>query len=71
MRVPKEIEIVMHLAAIVGGIKCNMAHPGTMFRDNILINTNMLEAARINAEYGWAKRMREVQAMAYAKEFGV
>ena len=100
-------EIVIHTAARVGGIGYNKDHPGTMFRDNILINTNMLEAARqnrveryqvvssacvyprfctiptpetegfkdvpepTNQGYGWAKRMAEVQAHAYAQEFGM
>lgn len=39
-------EIVFNLAARVGGIEYNKKHPGTMFRDNILINTTVLEAAR-------------------------
>lgn len=42
----KDQEIVFNLAAKVGGIKYNQKHPGTMFRDNILINTTVLEAAR-------------------------
>lgn len=100
-------EIVLNLAAKVGGIEFNKNHPGTIFRDNVLINTNMLEAARsnmierflvvssacvypryctiptpeeegfkgvpepTNEGYGWAKRMAEVQARAYAQEFGM
>jgi len=39
-------EVVMHLAAKVGGVAYNVAHPGTMFYTNVLINTNILEAAR-------------------------
>jgi GDP-L-fucose synthase len=39
-------EIVMNLAAKVGGIEFNKKHLGTMFRDNVLINTTVLEAAR-------------------------
>ncbi|UCC68784.1 MAG: NAD-dependent epimerase/dehydratase family protein, partial [Armatimonadota bacterium] len=39
-------QIVMHLAADVGGIKYNMAHPGTIFRNNLLPFMHMLEAAR-------------------------
>ncbi len=41
-------EIVLNLAAKVGGIEFNRKHLGTMFRDNILISTQMLEAARLN-----------------------
>jgi len=105
--VSKNMDMVLNIAAKVGGIDFNKKHPGTMFRDNILINTNVLEAARINnAErvlvvssacvyqrhckiptpesegfkgmpeptndgYGWAKRMTEFQAQAYAREFGM
>lgn len=41
-------EIVLNLAAKVGGIEFNRKHLGTIFRDNILISTQMLEAARLN-----------------------
>jgi len=40
-------EIVLNLVAKVGGIEFNRLHLGTMFRDNVLINTNVLEAARL------------------------
>ena len=39
---------IIHLAAKVGGIKANMDHLGDFYRENILINTNVLEAARTN-----------------------
>lgn len=42
----REQEVVMNLAARVGGIEYNKTHQGTMFRDNMLIATVMLEAAR-------------------------
>ena len=37
---------VIHLAALVGGIGGNLMHSGDFFRSNILINTNVLDAAR-------------------------
>ena len=37
---------VIHLAAQVGGMGANMTYPGTFFRNNILINTNVLEACK-------------------------
>jgi GDP-L-fucose synthase len=40
-------EKVIHLAALVGGIGGNMIHSGEYFRNNILINTNVLESARL------------------------
>jgi GDP-L-fucose synthase len=43
-----EPNAVIHLAAKVGGVKANMEHMGDFYRDNILINTNVLEAAHLN-----------------------
>ena len=37
---------VIHLAALVGGIGGNVMHSGDYFRNNLLINTNVLESAR-------------------------
>jgi len=39
-------EIVLHLAAHVGGVGFNTLHPATMFRDNMRVTTHMLEAAQ-------------------------
>lgn len=39
-------DIVMNLAARVGGIEYNRTHQGTMLQDNLMISTVMLEAAR-------------------------
>lgn len=39
-------DIVMNLAAKVGGIEYNRMHQATMFRDNLPIETTMIEAAR-------------------------
>ena len=41
------IDSIVHCAAKVGGIKANSEHLGEFFYDNISINTNVLEAARI------------------------
>jgi len=41
-------DAVIHLAAKVGGIKANMDNLGDFYRENILINTNVLESAHIN-----------------------
>ena len=38
--------LVFHLAAKVGGIGANRAHPGTFFRDNMAMGVNVLEEAR-------------------------
>jgi len=40
-------ENVIHLAAQVGGIGGNLIHSGEYFRNNILININVLESSRI------------------------
>lgn len=39
-------DAIIHAAALVGGIGGNLMKSGEYFRDNILINTNVLEAAR-------------------------
>ena len=39
-------DAIIHLAARVGGIKANMERMGEFYYDNILINTNVLEAAK-------------------------
>lgn len=42
----KNQEVVMNLAARVGGIGFNRAHQGTMLHNNLVIETTMIEAAR-------------------------
>ena len=42
-----DTEIVMHLAAAVGGIEYNIKHPASIFRENMQIFMNVLEAARL------------------------
>ena len=41
-----KIDSIIHCAAKVGGIKSNMEHLGEFFYENIIINSNVLEAAR-------------------------
>jgi len=43
----KDAEYVFHLAGYVGGVGRNVAHPAGMFTPNMLMNTQMLEAARL------------------------
>ena len=43
----KRQDVVMNLAAHVGGIEYNRLHKATMLRDNLLIASTMLEAARL------------------------
>ncbi len=40
------IDLVIHLAAKVGGIGFNQENPGTLFYDNILMGVQLMEAAR-------------------------
>ena len=42
----EDMDVVMNLAARVGGIEYNRTHQATMLKDNMLIGTVMLEAAR-------------------------
>ena len=45
--VKNRIDSIIHLAAISGGIELSIKHPATLLRDNILMNINVLEAARL------------------------
>jgi GDP-L-fucose synthase len=42
----KDIDIVIHLAARVGGIGYNMKYPATLFYDNAIMGIQLMEAAR-------------------------
>ncbi|MCL0072152.1 GDP-L-fucose synthase [Thermodesulfovibrionales bacterium] len=39
-------DIVIHLAAVVGGIGANLAHPGQFFYDNAIMGIQLIEYAR-------------------------
>jgi GDP-L-fucose synthase len=41
-------EVVIHLAAVVGGIEANRAHPGQFVYENLIIGAMRLEYARQN-----------------------
>ena len=41
-------DIVIHLAAIVGGIGANRENPGSFFYDNIIMGIQLMEQARLN-----------------------
>jgi GDP-L-fucose synthase len=40
-------EVVVHLAAVVGGIGANRANPGRFFYDNAIMGIQLIEAARV------------------------
>jgi GDP-L-fucose synthase len=46
VRAVKDIDIVIHLAARVGGIGYNMKYPATLFYDNAIMGIQLMEAAR-------------------------
>ncbi|MEM2839592.1 MAG: GDP-L-fucose synthase [Thermoplasmata archaeon] len=46
-RAVKGIDIVIHVAGRGGGIGYNRSYPGSLFYDNIIMNTQMMEAARL------------------------
>jgi GDP-L-fucose synthase len=48
LRVSKNVDVVIHLAANVGGIGYNLAKPANLFEDNILLSVNMMRAALKN-----------------------
>ncbi|OGG46589.1 MAG: GDP-fucose synthetase [Candidatus Handelsmanbacteria bacterium RIFCSPLOWO2_12_FULL_64_10] len=39
-------DLVIHLAAVVGGIGVNQAHPGRFFYDNLIMGAHLMEYAR-------------------------
>lgn len=41
------VDVVIHLAGVVGGIGYNQKLPGSMFYDNIIMGTQLMEAARL------------------------
>lgn len=47
-KVTKDKDIVIHLAANVGGIGYNLVKPGELFYDNVLLGIHMLEESRKN-----------------------
>lgn len=48
LKVTKNIDVVFHLAANVGGIGYNLENPADLFYDNLVMGTFVMEAARIN-----------------------
>lgn len=41
-------DIVIHLAAVVGGIGANRENPGSFFYDNLIMGVQLMEEARLN-----------------------
>ncbi len=39
-------DVVIHLAAVVGGIGANLAHPGKFFYENLIMGVELIEEAR-------------------------
>ncbi|MFA7030076.1 MAG: GDP-L-fucose synthase [Candidatus Cloacimonadaceae bacterium] len=48
LSVTKGVDLVIHLAASVGGIGYNMNNPGSLFYDNAIMGIQLMEAARQN-----------------------
>lgn len=46
-RAVKGQDIVVHLAAVVGGIGANREHPGKFFYENLMMGIQLMEAARL------------------------
>lgn len=57
-------DVVIHLAAVVGGIGFNQANPATLFYDNLMMSVQLLEAAR---EAGVRKFVSVGTACSYPK----
>ncbi|MFZ5933173.1 MAG: GDP-L-fucose synthase family protein [Patescibacteria group bacterium] len=48
VRVTRGVDIVIHLAANVGGIAYQKRNPGSIYYDNVIMATHLMEAARLN-----------------------
>lgn len=46
--ITKNVDVVFHIAAKVGGIGLNQEKPGELFYDNLIMGTNLMEEARKN-----------------------
>ena len=57
-----EPDVVIHLAAKVGGLGANMRYKGQFYTENMLINTNVLLAAK---EFGVKKLLSVMSACVY------
>ena len=42
----KDIDIVFHIAGVTGGIGFTKKHPGSVFYDNLMMGTNIMEESR-------------------------
>lgn len=60
-----EQEIVLNLAAVVGGIEYNRTHPGSLFRDNVRPFLNVIDAAR---EAGVGRMLVTSSACVYPRD---
>jgi len=47
-KVAKESDVIIYLAAKVGGIGANMQNPGSFFYDNLMMGVQLIEQARLN-----------------------
>lgn len=46
-KVAEQSDIIIHIAAKVGGIGANMQHPGDFFYDNLMMGVGLIEQARL------------------------
>jgi GDP-L-fucose synthase len=63
-KVANNADIIIHLAAMVGGIGFNREHPGQLFYQNMIMGTQLMEAAR---EAGVSKFVSIGTVCAYPK----
>jgi GDP-L-fucose synthase len=47
LHIVKDVDVVIHLAGRGGGIGYNRKYPGLLFYDNIVMNSQLMEAARL------------------------
>lgn len=66
--VDAEPEVILHLAAVVGGIGANRVNPGKFFYENAIIGLQLMEAARV---YGVGKFVSLGTICSYPKHTSV
>ncbi|MBI3564019.1 MAG: NAD-dependent epimerase/dehydratase family protein, partial [Elusimicrobia bacterium] len=68
LRFCKGQDVVINMAASVGGVGWNSTHPASLFRDNMRIGVNVLEAARVS---GVARYLVVSSACVYPRDCAI
>ena len=59
------IDVILHAAAFVGGIRFGLAHPGEIYYNNALMNTHLFELAR---QFGVKRIVNPISNCSYPRD---